>query len=376
VPRYKLTIAYDGTEFCGWQKQEPPAGTEVRAERVLSSGQWTVDSGQAQGSGVSDQGSGHRGAGLDSEPARGEPGSTRIVLRTVQEVVERAVRSVVNEPVVVMGASRTDSGVHARGQVAAFTCGGDEGGEVSAPPTPSPAHLSPRRGGHLAGSPANSPLPRGRGSSGWPISRGTDRLLAAINARLPEDVVVAGAEAVHGTFDPISDCVAKGYSYTLHVGQGRPLFDRRFVHHVWSPLDVDAMRRAAEKIVGEHDFAAFAKAGHGRESTVRTVFECEVIVENSKAANQHSSKEEGDWSRRVRIEVSGSGFLYNMVRIIAGTLVEVGRGRLTPEDVEAAIESQDRRRAGPTLPPHGLCLEWVRYPEQQISRTSEQRIDV
>ncbi len=197
-------------------------------------------------------------------------------------------------------------------------------------------------------------------------------MLAAINARLPEDVVVVGAEAVHGTFDPISDCVAKGYSYTLHVAHDRPLFDRRFVHHVWLPLDVDAMRWAAEKVVGEHDFAAFAKAGHGRESTVRTVFGCEVIEESSPprrvnaAAEQQNSKvrdsaAEADWSRRVRIDVSGSGFLYNMVRIIAGTLVEVGRGRLTPEDVAAAIESQDRRRAGPTLPPHGLCLEWVRY---------------
>jgi tRNA pseudouridine38-40 synthase len=332
-----LTIAYDGTEFCGWQKQEPPAGTEVRAERVLATGSGGEARDRVPSSAVRVQ---------------GDP-RDRIVLRTVQEVVERAVRSVVNEPVIVLGASRTDSGVHARGQVAAFTCGGDEGGtpgEESVPGTPD----SPSLAGRATLSPRHS---------GWPVSRGTDRLLSAINARLPEDVVVVRVEAVHGTFDPISDCVAKGYSYTLHVAQDRPLFDRRFVHHVWSPLDVDAMRRAAEKIVGEHDFAAFAKAGHGRESTVRTVFGCEVIDESSKAANEHSSNGEGDGSRRVRMEVSGNGFLYNMVRIIAGTLIEVGRRRLTPDDVAAAIESQDRRRAGPTLPPHGLCLEWVRYPD-------------
>lgn len=292
MPRYRLIIAYDGTDFCGWQKQEPPAGTEVRADKVL----------EGQGSGDGGQGT----------------GEARIVLRTVQEVVERAVRSVVREPVVLLGASRTDSGVHARGQVAAFTCGGDEG----APPGL---------------------------DTGWPLSRGTDPLRRAINARLPEDVLVLGADAVRGTFDPISDCVAKGYSYTLHLSDDRPVFERRFVHHVrGGGLDVAAMRSAAGRIVGEHDFAAFAKAGHGRESTVRTVFECRV-------------EEAGP--ERVAIHVSGNGFLYNMVRIIAGTLVEVGRGRLTADDVGAAIESQDRRRAGPTLPPHGLCLEWVRYEE-------------
>ncbi len=367
MPRYKLTIAYDGTEFCGWQKQEPPAGTEVRAEKVLGegpghraqgtgddSGQWTVDSGQEERSGVRGQGLGTQ----DPGSARAEPGSARIVLRTVQEVVERAVRSVVNEPVTLLGASRTDSGVHARGQVAAFTCGGDgvTSDEVAGD---SPSH-------RLTVSPSHA---------GWPLARGTDRLLFAINARLPEDVVVVGAEAVHGTFDPISDCVAKGYSYTLHVGRERPLFDRRFVHHVWVPLDVDAMRRAAERFMGEHDFAAFAKAGHGRESTVRRVFDCAVIDESSRTAEQQSSRPRDgwageDWSRRVRIEVSGNGFLYNMVRIIAGTLVEVGRGRLTADDVSEAIEGLDRRRAGPTLPAHGLCLEWVRY---QSSPSADQQ---
>ncbi len=374
MPRYKLTIAYDGTDFCGWQKQEPPAGIEVRADKVLGkpdrekvqSARYKVQ--MTEGSGDLESATEDSGPRTqDTGPARGEPGSARIVLRTVQEVVERAVRSVVGEPTVVMGASRTDSGVHARGQVAAFTCGGSDqviSDEVTGSDrsTPAPAVDSPSH--RLTVSPSRA--------SGWPVSRGTDRLLSAINARLPEDVIVAGAEAVHGTFDPISDCVAKGYSYTLHVAHDRPLFDRRFAHHVWSPLDVDAMRRAAEKIVGEHDFAAFAKAGHGRESTVRRVFGCSVYEESSRTAEQQSSRLSVErWSRRLRIEVSGNGFLYNMVRIIAGTLVEVGRGRLTPDDVSAAIESQDRRRAGPTLPPHGLCLAWVRYPEQQSSRTAD-----
>jgi tRNA pseudouridine38-40 synthase len=286
VPRYKLTIAYDGTDFCGWQKQEPPARGDVAPEKVM-----------------------------DEQPGEAEG---RLVLRTVQEVVERACREVVREPVVVIGASRTDSGVHASGQVAAFTCGGE-------------------------------------GQTGWPLERGTEPLVRALNSRLPEDVLVVAAGAVPDAFNPISDCTAKGYSYTLHVSPHRPLFDRRFVHHIWVPLDVPAMNAAAARIVGEHDFAAFAAAGHGRMSTVRTVYECRV---GPSATARQRDNETGT---RVRIGVSGNGFLWNMVRIIAGTLVDVGRGRLTPDDVSAAIASGDRRKAGATMPAEGLCLEWVKY---------------
>jgi tRNA pseudouridine38-40 synthase len=303
--RYKLTIAYDGTEFCGWQKQEPPAGSDVAAGKVL-----------VGGSGERVQGGGVKREEGDAPAAERQATQERITLRTVQEVVERAVREVVREPVDVLGASRTDAGVHARGQVAAFTCS------------------------DLA----------------WPAERGAGLLLRAVNSRLPEDVLLTATEAVAESFNPISDCTGKGYSYTLHVSPHRSLWDRRFVHHVWTPLDVERMNQAASRIVGEHDFAAFAAAGHGRLSTVRRVFECRV-VEESEAARQRDSEAE----KRLRIEVSGNGFLWNMVRIIAGTLVEVGRGRMTPEGVTAAIESRDRRKAGPTLPPTGLCLEWVRY---------------
>ena len=291
MPRYKLTIAYDGTDFCGWQRQLPPAGMEVRAEKVMPP---------------------ETAAAAPAEYGDADA-RDRIVLRTVQEVVQRAVQDAVREPVELLGASRTDSGVHARGQVAAFT------------------------------------------SDGWPTERGTEPLRRAINSGLPADVLVSAVEAVPESFDPISDCVAKGYSYTLHISPDRPVFDRRFVHHVWTPLDIDAMNAGAARIVGEHDFAAFAKAGHGRESTVRTVFECRVI---DATATERSGTEN---ARQVRIDVSGNGFLYNMVRIIGGTLVEVGRGRLTADDVSAAIERRDRRLAGPTLPPTGLCLEWVKY---------------
>jgi tRNA pseudouridine38-40 synthase len=295
VHRYKLTVAYDGTAYCGWQKQEPPHDALVSPDDVIG---------------------------------RGEDG--RFQLRTVQEVLERAVREVVREPITLLGASRTDSGVHARGQVAAFTCS-DPSAEAE-------------------GLPHAPPVPRG---VGWPLSRGTDKLVLALNSRLPNDVLVVAAEAVAPTFDPISDCTSKGYTYSLFISPTRPLFERDYVHHLWTPLDVSAMQQAAERFVGEHDFAAFATAGHGRLTTVRTVHNCAVELSGAPEGASPPAP--------LRIHVSGSGFLYNMVRIIAGTLVEVGRGKMTPDDVVAAMESKDRRRAGPTFPARGLCLEWVRY---------------
>lgn len=285
MPRYKLTIAYDGTEFCGWQKQEPPI---AQAEMTGSGGH------------------------VDPTLETTEPG--RVALRTVQAIVERAVREVVREPVLLLGASRTDSGVHARGQVGAFTT------------TDDPAMMAK--------------------GSGWPVERGTEPLRRAINGRLPEDVMVVGVEAVGPAFDPIGDCVAKGYSYTIHASRERAIWDRRYVHQVWEQLEIGPMRAVAAELMGEHDFAAFAAAGHGRLSTVRTVHALTV------------SPVGGD---RIRIEISGSGFLWNMVRIVAGTLADAGRGRLGVEDVREALRTGDRRKAGPTFPASGLCLEWVRY---------------
>ncbi|MCB9847833.1 MAG: tRNA pseudouridine(38-40) synthase TruA [Phycisphaeraceae bacterium] len=276
---YLLTIAYDGTAFHGWQRQEP------LRENVLSSSSGDLP----------------RVVGESGD----DPG--RVSLRTVQHVVQEAVNRVLGQPVTIRGASRTDAGVHARAQAAAFV--------------------------------------RER----LDLGPDDDRLVMAINSRLPDDVIVRSARRVRADFDPIGDCVGKGYRYRLHTGRERPLWDRWFTHHVRETLDVDAMREAARVFVGEHDFAAFAKAGHGRETTVRRVFGCEIA----------SSGDAG-----VAIDVSGSGFLHNMVRIIAGTLVEVGRGRLGAEDIEAALTTGDRRRAGPTLPPTGLCLEWIDYAEK------------
>ncbi len=319
MPRYKLTIAYDGTDFCGWQKQEPPATTSASPASVAPSPAPTAKTPVSE-----------RDIPMHAPPASkvlgliepGVGGVARLEMRTVQAVVERALREIVREPVILTGASRTDAGVHARGQVASFACSDGTGTQ--------------------------------RGI-GWPIERGADRLRAALNGRLPADVFITAIEPCPIDFDPIRGATSKAYSYTIHDSRERPLWDRRFVCHVPNELDERAMHDAAQRLVGEHDFAAFAAAGHGRLTTVRRVFSCGVA---------RLRNDDGTPSRRVRIDITGSGFLWNMVRIIAGTLCEIGRGRMTADEVTKALESGVREDAGPTMPPEGLCLEWIRYAEQ------------
>lgn len=289
MPTYRLTTAYDGTNFCGWQKQEPPAPVEGQP--------------LATGSAIH-----HADPSLPAPPGR-------VALRTVQAVLELAVRQVVREPIVLTGASRTDAGVHALGQTAAFTC--SDGADPA------------RHGG------------------GWPIERGTESLVRAINGRLPPDVLVTHAQPTQEGFNPIGDAERKAYTYTFHDHHQRPLFDRNFVTHTHHTLDTARMAEAATHLIGEHDFAAFTQINHDRQSTVRTIYDLRV---------------ERTAEHRVTITVTGNGFLYNMVRIIAGTLHEVGRGRIEPAQIPQILTSQDRRQAGPTAAPTGLCLQWVRYP--------------
>ncbi len=252
--RIKLTVAYDGTHFFGWQKQHPP----------------------------------------EEEP-----------LRTAQGVLEQAVRAVVREEVSVHGASRTDSGVHAVGQVAAFdtNCAMD-----------------------------------------------VDRFPPAISSRLPDDIRVLTAEVVPDEFNVIGDVVAKEYGYRVAFSRReaheRPLFDRH--HLAWVPweLDFEAMNTAAAAIVGRHDFSSFTRLNHGRESTVREVTACEVALVEDRVAD---------------ITVRGDGFLWNMVRIITGTLVEVGVVRRPASSLAAIISAGERSAAGVTMPPEGLTLRWIEY---------------
>ncbi len=298
-----------------------------------------------------------------SDPALGDA-RPRVALRTVQEEVQRAVREIVREPVIVQGASRTDAGVHARGQVAAFTCSGDE---LHNAPSASGDGGSDGGGGGSDGGP--------RSAGGWPVARGVDRLVRALNGRLPDDVLIVSAEPVPSGFDPTGGATSKCYTYTIHSSRERPLFDRKYVMRAWEPLDVAAMNDAAGRFVGEHDFASFAALGHGRLTTVRTVHSCRVQAQSLMTPESlHAGLLASATTRavtpipvcgfepqRVVIEVTGSGFLWNMVRIIAGTLVEVGRGRRCASDIDTILASRDRTKAGVTLPPTGLCLEWIRY---------------
>ncbi len=251
--RYKLTVAYDGSRFHGWQRQHPPG----------------------------------------EEP-----------LRTVQGVLDTALCELLKQPISSVGASRTDRGVHAFGQVAMFD--------------------------------AKCPIP-------------IERLAEAANSRLPEDVEVRAAEVVPDTFDAIQGATNKQYRYRVWNTPRRPLGLRRHVYHYWFPVDVARMRDAASRLVGEQDFVGFASARHGRLSTVRTVFACDV--EQSAASGEPE----------VHVVISGSGFLYNMVRIIAGTLLEIGHGRWEPSQIDEVLRTGDRRLAGFTAPPEGLYLEWVKY---------------
>ncbi len=223
-------------------------------------------------------------------------------LPTVQNTLRLALQRVVGHPVTLTGASRTDAGVHAIGQKAMFD------------------------------TIRHQILP--------------EKLQLATNAKLPADVAVTGIEAVPGDFSVIGDTIEKGYRYSVHNGHDKDVFGGDLSLHVARPmLDAEAMQDAASRLVGSHDFAAFAKPGHGRESTVRTI--TSAMVERN-----------GDL---VTFNVSGTGFLWNQVRIMAGTLLRIGLGKRPPSDVDDVLASQDRQIAGPTAPAHGLCLMWIRH---------------
>jgi tRNA pseudouridine38-40 synthase len=288
MPRYKLTVAYDGTHFHGWQKQQSSVERSEKDSVARSPGIVIP----------------RRDDSDDSEHIER--------VRTAQGELEHAVQRVIGEPVNVLGASRTDAGVHARGQVAAFT--------------------------------SNTHIP-------------VEKLPKAISSRLPPDILVTSAQIVHDAFDPISDAIAKGYRYRIahSCRPGRqPLFDRQFVTSTAYRLDPELMNEAARMLLGEHDFASFARISHGRESTVRTIYECKVSV---------VGRPRRMWGGRCQLDIAGNGFLYNMVRIIAGTLVEVGRRRILPEHITQILAARNRDAAGPTLPSEGLCLMWIRYPD-------------
>jgi len=244
--RIKAVIAYDGTDYHGFQRQSP-----------------------------------------DREPS-------------IQGVLESAV-SQIGQAGPVLGAGRTDAGVHASGQVVAF--------DVN-----------------------------------W--RHGLDDLQRALNAVLPDSIAVLELEQAADTFHPRYDAVSRAYRYSLYTARVRnPLMMRyALCLSMPQPLDVEAMRRALAHTIGEHDFAAFGQPTVG-ESTIRTMLQTGVSAEGPQIA----------------IELEANGFLYRMVRRIVGTLIPVGRGERSDEEFAAILQAADSNRAGPAVPPNGLCLTQIKY---------------
>lgn len=224
---------------------------------------------------------------------------------TVQGVLEAAFEKVTGQPTRVRAASRTDAGVHALGQVVGLR--------------------------------TECELP-------------TEVLRRALNARLPNDVAVLDVAEVPKGFHATRDAVRKRYRYVIHDGPVRDVLLRRYCWQYFrGRLDEQAMHRAAQSLLGQHDFVSFQSSGAQREGTVRTLFD--IGIERGRAGEED----------RITLEVEGNGFLYNMVRAIVGTLVEVGRGVQGENWPAEVVQAADRRRAGPTAPPQGLLLLWVAY---------------
>jgi tRNA pseudouridine38-40 synthase len=256
--RFKLTIAYRGTNYHGWQAQ---AYTDNYAGPVPPAG-------------------------------HGIP--------TVQETIARVLEPIVGHQVELVGSSRTDAGVHAKSQLAHFDT-------------------------------EHQQIP------GAAIRR-------AANHQLPGDIFIHKCELVPDTFDAIRSVTSKRYQYAIYNAHERPVFANDLCWHRWRKLDADAMRQAATHFVGEHDFASFCRPGHGREHTIRTIVDCTVSASGP----------------RVVIGVEGKGFLWNMVRIMVGTLVNVGVHQFQRDDIPKMFAARDRLVSGPTAPPHGLFLQWIR----------------
>lgn len=246
MKRVKLTVAYDGTAYCGWQVQNNGPTIEGELNRCLS--------------------------------------------------------QLLGEEIEVIGASRTDSGVHALCNIAVFDT-----------KTQMPA----------------------------------EKISYALNQRLPDDIRIQKSEEAAPDFHPRYCTSIKTYEYRIYVGKFPMPTRRLYTHFTYHELNILAMQEAGAYLTGEHDFKSFCAAGSQAESTVRTVYMMEV-------------KEEG---AEIVIRVSGNGFLYNMVRIMAGTLMEVGQNRYSPEHMRNILEARDRSAAGPTAPPQGLTLVRYDYPE-------------
>lgn len=244
----KLTIAYDGTAYHGWQIQKNAI--------------------------------------------------------TVQETVTNAIEKITGERVSVIGCGRTDTGVHAENYICNFF--------------------------------TNAAIP-------------ADKYPYALNTHLPKDIVCFAAEEVSDDFHANKSAVGKRYVYKILNREFPDAVMHRYAWHYKYPLDLDKMREAAKAFIGEHDFIGFASSGYSVKTTVREIYSLDVT-------------KDGDI---IKIDICGNGFLYNMVRIIAGTLVFCGSGKTDPKEMGEIIASKNRERAGITAPAEGLCLKEVYYPNDR-----------
>ena len=250
MKRYKLVVAYDGTTFCGYQYQ---------------------------------------------------PG-----LPTIEGFINDALSKLLGENIVTIGASRTDAGVHAYGNVVVFD--------------------------------SDTVIP-------------AEKLAFALNTKLSENIRIMESSEVAADFHPRRNVIDKTYEY--HINTARIMFptERMYNYHLGHALNLKVMREAATYIEGKHDFTSFCSAKTDKEDKVRTVFQIDI--------------EEAPRNGLI-IRVRGDGFLYNMVRIIAGTLVKVGEGKIKPEEIPNIIAKKDRRHLGTTLPANGLFLMGIRYKEDNV----------
>ena len=236
-----------------------------------------------------------------------QPGS-----RTVQATLEESIKKITAVRPTTLASGRTDAGVHALGQVVCFR---------------TESRLS------------------------------TEVLQRALNAELPPSIAVLDAADVPDSFHVIRDVLRKCYRYVIHNGPVREIFSRRYAwHRSRGRLDANVMQRAAMPLIGTHDFSSFETSGSPRKTSIRTVYD--LRVERGRGGQEHF----------VTLEIEADGFLYNMVRTIVGTLVEVGRGARPESWPGEVLQSMDRRRAGQTAPPQGLFLVNVEYPRATLCK--------
>ena len=218
----------------------------------------------------------------------------------IQGEIEKAIETITGEKVELIGSGRTDAGVHAFAQVANFKI-----------------------------------------ENNFPI----EKMAIAINSQLKKSIRIQKAEEVSEEFHSRYHCHRKTYAYIIDNSEQGSAIYRNLTYHVPQTLDIEAMQKGVQLLVGEHDFSSFKSSGTSSKSSIRTIYEAKILKEQE----------------RVVIQLTGNGFLYNMVRIISGTLLEIGLGEKRPEEMKEILEAKDRQKAGKTLPAHGLFLMNVEY---------------